>query len=107
MRLPRSSKIRPVRSEPSLTRPWPRAWAREASRRWTASNNRLVVAGIEPAFVDDFADIDPVLEQIGQRSLGERNAAPRCAVASARHLGMDALLAQVAGQPGQAAELEI
>src|SRR6266536_633982 len=37
MRLPRSSKIRPVRSEASLIRRWPRAWAREASPRWTAS----------------------------------------------------------------------
>src|SRR6266516_6310507 len=33
-------------------------------------DDRRVLAGIVPPLVDDFADVNPVLEQIGQRSLG-------------------------------------
>src|SRR5262249_51104632 len=50
-------------------------------------DDRLVLAGIVLSLVDDVADIDPVLQKIGQRSLGKRDSTPRRAIASPRHLG--------------------
>src|SRR5579863_6033589 len=66
-----------------------------------------MLAAMDIAPVDDLADIEPVLEQMGERADAEPDAAPLAAVAAVVDLGPDAAPIKVLDQSAHRAKLEI
>ena len=61
--------------------------------------DRLVLPTMQFAPIGDLADIEPVLEQMGERSQPEADAAPLAAVRTAIGLGPDAAPVEVLDVP--------
>src|SRR6202045_3756529 len=72
-----------------------------------AGEDRLMLAAMHLASIDDLADVEPVLEQMGKRSDAEADAAPPAAIATAIDLGPDPLPIELREQSAQGAKLQI
>jgi hypothetical protein len=66
-----------------------------------------MLAGMHLASIDDLADVEPVLEQMGKRSHAEADTAAAAAVATAIDLGPDALPIELQEQSAHGATLQI
>src|SRR5260370_8885762 len=66
-----------------------------------------LLAGQDLALEDDFADIEPIAQTMGERAAGEGNPSTRASGLQKSHLGDDPPLAQVAHQHVEPANLYI
>src|ERR1700730_9019965 len=72
-----------------------------------AGEDRRMLAAMHLASIDDLADVDPVLEQMGKRSHAEADAAAPVAIATAIDLGPDPLPIELREQSPHGAKLQI
>src|ERR1700730_3488098 len=72
-----------------------------------AGEDRLMLAAMHLASIDDLADVEPVLEQMGQRSDAKADAAAPAAIATAIDLGPNALPIELREQSPHGAKLQI
>src|SRR5437660_4778688 len=66
-----------------------------------------MLAAMHLASIDDLADVEPVLEQMGKRSHAEADASAPAAIATAIDLGPDALPIELQEQSAHGATLQI
>jgi hypothetical protein len=65
--------------------------------------DRFMLAAMHLASIDDLADVEPVLEQMGKRSDAVPDAAAPAAIATATEFGPDALPIELREQSASAA----
>ena len=72
-----------------------------------AGEDRLMLAAMHLTPIGDFADVEPVLEQMGKRPHAEADAAAPAAIATAIDLGPDAPPIELRDQSSHGAKLQI
>ncbi len=112
MRLPRSSKIRPVRiaGEPlSRTSAGNRTGGALRLHRLeqVAVENRLVLSAMGLAPIDHLSNVEPVFEQMGQRAHAKADAAASATICEAVGLGPHSQPIKVLNQRSDRAKFEI